>query len=130
MEMVELIVAHITGNVNLQPEKARSIFESGMSKFGDNAHFLLSYAEFLINQHDAEAAIQLLQDHLSSVKEEDKHLIWEEIIRIKARFFVCKPVKEIMEVENEYAAQTPSERNEGLLSRIDRYTLWGVNSRY
>ena len=71
MEMVELIVAHITGNVNLQPEKARAIFESGMSKFGDSAHFLLSYAEFLINQHDAEAALQLLQDHLSSVKEED-----------------------------------------------------------
>ena len=102
------------------------ILESGLSKFRDNASYLLSYSEFLLNQQDPEKSIQILQEHLSSVKEEEKHLIWEKLIQIKARFFVCKPVKEIMDLEDEYSAQVPSERNEGLLSRIDRYTLWGV----
>ena len=117
-------------NVNRKPEKAKAIYESGLNQFGDNTLFLLKYAEFIQNQNDPEKSIQLLQEHIVSVKEEERHLIWEKLIQIRARFFVCKPVKEIMELENEYSAQVPSERNEGLLSRVDRYTLWGVGLSY
>lgn len=113
-------------NVHREPDRAKALFVEWLPRFGDNAQFVLRYTDFLITQNDPECAMSILRSSLDRVKEEDKNQIWEQMLHVKARFDVCRPIKEMLDLESEYSEKVPSERNASLLSSIDRYTLWGV----
>ena len=113
-------------NVHREPDRAKTLFAEWLPRFGDSAKFILRYTDFLITQGDSENAMSILRASLDRVKEEEKGSIWEQMLHVKARFDVCRPIKEMLDLESEYSEKVPSERNASFLSSIDRYTLWGV----
>ena len=87
-------------NVHREPDRAKALYAEWLPRFGDSAQFILRYTDFLVTQGDAENAMSILRASLDRVKEEEKSTIWEQMLHVKARFDVCRPIKEMLDLEN------------------------------
>ena len=120
-------VAHIAEVIKCLPALALSIYEEGLQHFRTHPLFLINYAKLLARQQLPEKAFSILRASVPAITaENDRMRVWEAALTIHSQYLLTRPIQEILQLEKEFAESCPSERTKGLLSRLNRYTLWGV----
>ena len=120
-------VAHIAEVIKCLPALALSIYEEGLQYFHTHPLFLINYAKLLARQQLPEKAFSILRASIPSITAEaDRMRVWEAALTLHSQYLLTQPIQVILQLEKEFAESCPSERTQGLLSRLNRYTLWGV----
>ena len=122
-------IAHIAEVIKCLPNLALAIYEEGLKRFPSHPLFLINYAKLLARQQLPEKALSVLRENIPSITaEEDRVRVWEAVLTIHSQYLLTQPIQEILQLEKEFSESCPSERTQGLLSRLNRYTLWSVGS--
>lgn len=116
--------------MNRLPTVAINVYRSGLARFASSLRFVTSFAECLVQARQVEAALALLTESVAKMaKEEEKQVLWEKAVEVRARFCMTKPIGEVLGVEAELRKQLPREENACVLSDLTRYAMWGVGER-
>ena len=124
-------IAHIAEVIKCLPALALEIYKEGLQQFYTHPLFLISYAKLLARQQLPEEALSILHTNVPSITAEaDRLRVWEAILTIHSQYLLTQPIQTILQLEKEFAESCPSERTQGLLSRLHRYTLWSVGGLF
>lgn len=85
--------------MNKDAKAARAVFLAGLGHFGGNEEFVREYAQFLLDENDANNAILVLENCIELAGKEHAEALWEFLLRIRGeRDMTSTSLKELRRV--------------------------------